>query len=164
MRACGVARGEFRQVSCFSCHPAPLSLVRLRVKWVRSFGRLCWMNFAADSGGLRSMIAWSIPSSMSNSRAALGKWVQESINHPVQLTSRVRSRKAARPLSSQRHSPLINIKENWTSWRGTGQWLGPRRIGSKMQVLAEMRGRIQPEVDVCGLSTNANIPEDEKDQ
>jgi hypothetical protein len=37
---------------------------------------------------------------------------------------------------------------------------------SKMQLLAEMRGRIQPEteVDACGLSTKPNIPENEKDQ
>jgi hypothetical protein len=30
---------------------------------------------------------------------------------------------------------------------------------SRMQVLAEMRGRIQPEVDACGLSTKPNVPE-----
>jgi hypothetical protein len=35
---------------------------------------------------------------------------------------------------------------------------------SKMQVLAEMRGRIQPEVDACGLSTKPKIPGNGKDQ
>jgi hypothetical protein len=35
---------------------------------------------------------------------------------------------------------------------------------SKMQVVAEMRGRIQPEVDACGLSTKPKIPGNEKDQ